>query len=199
MTRVETIGPNVLFRVEQPSDTFEGTSLIKAESTKIKEENDASEGYIVHMGETAFDYLDTDRPKVGDYMLFKRYVGANKAFNGVEYRIVSDVEVFATLRSDVLTALGENVVVKVNEIDKVTKGGIYLPDDKAKDEQYMNTKGELISCGPHAFVDCNKSEIPPIGTIVIFKKYSGITMERTDGLYRILPSQDIILVEKNDE
>lgn len=89
--------------------------------------------------------------------------------------------------------LGDHVVVKLMEEEKVTASGLVLPDtvDKEKKEE-----GEVVAVGPGKILD-NGSRAPmevTVGQKVLFKKWGGdeVTVEGED--YKIIRMDDILAV-----
>jgi len=74
-------------------------------------------------------------------------------------------------------------LVDVTEAEKVTKGGILLPDELTKKEQAIEETGIIIAFGPTSFVGmrgCESDSVPAhrqwgleVGDKVEFKKYEG--------------------------
>lgn len=89
--------------------------------------------------------------------------------------------------------LGDHVVVKLMEEEKVTASGLVLPDtvDKEKKEE-----GEVVAVGPGKMLD-NGSRAPMeviVGQKVLFKKWGGdeVTVGGED--YKIIRMDDILAV-----
>ncbi len=86
-----------------------------------------------------------------------------------------------------IVPLGKNVLIKIAEIEKVTKGGIILP---GKDENEKPQKGKVVSVGDHKEID---SKIK-IGAQVIFDKYEGTEIEIDKEKFVIIKSKKILAV-----
>lgn len=98
---------------------------------------------------------------------------------------------------------GYFVLVDVTETEKVSKGGIVLPEELTKKEQAVEETGTIVSFGPTAFVGmrgCEDDSIPAyeqwglkVGDKVEFKKYEG-KKSYVPGFdnYRYIPDTHII-------
>lgn len=91
------------------------------------------------------------------------------------------------------------VLVKTEETEEKTEGGIIIPDIVKDRNQSAATKGEIIDVSPLAFQydDWNGFEecIPRRGDKVAFARYSGVTIEGDDGIeYRLINDKDIAAV-----
>lgn len=85
--------------------------------------------------------------------------------------------------------LGENVLIKISEVEKVTKSGIILP---GKNESEKSHQGEVISVGDGK--KTNK-DIKP-GVKVIFEKYEGSEVELDNKKCILIKSKNILAIIK---
>ena len=85
-------------------------------------------------------------------------------------------------------------VVRLDSKEKVTKGGILIPDVKGDRDQMAATEGRLLAVGGNAFQDWN-GRVPQPGDRVMVSKYAGITREAdpTD-LVRVLHDKEILAI-----
>ena len=94
------------------------------------------------------------------------------------------------------------VLVKVDELEEVTEGGIIIPEDVRAKEALAIANATLIAVGGNAFTEPNwKGLIPQPGMRVIIAKYSGNLLKGSDGVeYRLCSDKDIaaILGEFNE-
>ncbi len=83
--------------------------------------------------------------------------------------------------------MGENVLVKVVEVEKTTQSGIVLPDTASEEKPQ---EGEVVAVGDSKKIN----EKVKKSAKVIFAKYSGteIQIEKED--YLILKNEDILAV-----
>lgn len=91
-----------------------------------------------------------------------------------------------------LKPLADRVLVKVDEEETKTKGGILLPDTAQKKSQ----KGTVIAIGPGKMLD-NGVRTPfevKVGDRVLFAKYSGVDIEEEGENYLLLSERDILAI-----
>ena len=108
---------------------------------------------------------------------------------------------------------GNRVVVKPDDVERKTEGGIIIPDAQADKHMHAQSTGTLVSVGPDAWSHTTKMTYRLIdgdyklvekvvtgysepfanpGDRVAFAKYGGLQVEGADGeLYRILNDEDI--------
>lgn len=95
------VGYRLLIALPQVEETFDGSELVKAESTKKEEYVLSIIGAVIDMGDQA--YSDPDRfpgepwCKVGDYVMFRANTGTRFKINGVEYRLMNDDSIEAVV------------------------------------------------------------------------------------------------------
>ena len=93
-----------------------------------------------------------------------------------------------------LQPLGDRVVVERDESEKITAGGIVLPDT-AKDKP---TRGKVVSVGDGRLLD-NGSRSPlqvKVGDHVLFTSYAGDTFKLGARELLLLREEDILAVIK---
>ena len=90
-----------------------------------------------------------------------------------------------------LKPLHDRVVIKADESEDVTKGGIYLPDTAKEKPQ----RGEVIAVGPGKTED-GKLVAPQVkkGDKVLYGKYSGTEVTIDDTEYLIVRESDILAI-----
>ncbi len=90
-----------------------------------------------------------------------------------------------------LKPLHDRVVIKADESEEVTKGGIYLPDTAKEKPQ----RGEVIAVGPGKTED-GKLVAPQVkkGDKVLYGKYSGTEVTIDDTEYLIVRESDILAI-----
>lgn len=96
-----------------------------------------------------------------------------------------------------ITPAGHRVLVKVEEAEKVTKGGIVIPDHLQDRNTEASTIGTIVAVGPTAWQAFDDgTPWAQVGDRVAFAQYGGkkITDPETDETYRILNDEDIIAV-----
>ena len=105
----------------------------------------------------------------------------------------------------------DRVLVKPDEIEDTTEGGIIIAQQIAEQHQQAQATGTLVAIGPDAFIHSrtevydsegrlkelrierySKESIPKIGDRVQFAKYGGLVNIGADGQeYRVLNDRDI--------
>ncbi len=91
-----------------------------------------------------------------------------------------------------LKPMGDRVVVRPNEQEGVTKGGIILPDTAQERPQ----QGEVLAVGPGRVLENGnrvEMEVKP-GDIVIYSKYSGTEVEVEDEELLVMGINDILAI-----
>jgi chaperonin GroES len=90
-----------------------------------------------------------------------------------------------------LKPLHDRVVIKADESEEVTKGGIYLPDTAKEKPQ----RGEVVAVGPGKTED-GKLVAPQVkkGDKVLYGKYSGTEVTIDDTEYLIVRESDILAI-----
>jgi chaperonin GroES len=92
-----------------------------------------------------------------------------------------------------------NVVVELDPIEEVTKGGIILPGEKVERDKLAYEEGTLVALSPLAFSYANPSDwmdqrMPQAGDRVLLARYQGILREKDGKNYRIVKDKDIVAV-----
>lgn len=86
--------------------------------------------------------------------------------------------------------LGDRVVIKILDVEEVTKSGLVLPDTAKEKPQ----EGEVVAVGPGRVADDGtriKMEIKK-GDKVVYSKYAGTEYEEDDEDYLIVRESDIL-------
>ncbi len=91
-----------------------------------------------------------------------------------------------------LQPLGDRIVVKRDEGNEKTEGGIYLPDS-AKDKP---TRGTIVSVGDGRLLeDGSRGELQvKVGDAVLFTSYAGEAIEIGDEEYLLMSESDVLAV-----
>jgi chaperonin GroES len=105
--------------------------------------------------------------------------------------------------------IGNRVLIRPDEVEKVTAGGIVIPDTIGDTHALAQSIGVLVDKGPDAWVDYverdsqgqivrygdSKGRTPQLGDRVAFEKYGGIQMPGLDGnQYRLIRAEGISAV-----
>ena len=91
-----------------------------------------------------------------------------------------------------LKPLADRVLVKVDEEETKTKGGILIPDTAQKKSQ----KGTVMAIGSGKGLD-NGTRLPfevKVGDHVLFAKYSGVDIDEDGEKYLLLAERDILAI-----
>lgn len=86
--------------------------------------------------------------------------------------------------------VGDNILVEPVQIDEVTAGGIYLPDNA----RITPDKGKIISVGDTV----KNPDVLAEGVTVLFRKNSGHDVSYKNKEYVILPVKEIIGIIKGE-
>ena len=85
------------------------------------------------------------------------------------------------------------VLVLPDEVEKVTKGGIYIPDEAHEKQQMATEEGEIVAVGGNAFegwVD----PVPKVGDRVCWARYAGKVQKNGTKTYRAIQDKEIIAI-----
>lgn len=100
---------------------------------------------------------------------------------------------------------GDKVIVKPDLAEKISQGGIIIPDLARDQQQTAATRGELVAIGPEAHLRfCPEAdgvgavEAKP-GDRVIFSKFGGSSIRVNREEYRILYDKDIVCLITGEE
>ena len=89
--------------------------------------------------------------------------------------------------------LGDRVLIKRVEVEEMSAGGLYIPDDAREKPQ----RGTVLKVGPGT---SEKEMTLNEGDEVLFGKYAGTEVELENETYLIMREDDILLaMEKTDE
>jgi len=100
------------------------------------------------------------------------------------------------MNSSGLTPLGEVVLIKVkeDEKEKVTKGGIVLPQSVTEKENKANIVAEIVELGELAFEHLSPDTVREAQFVVI-ERYAGrFIVGRDEKVYRLVKDTDILAV-----
>ncbi len=89
--------------------------------------------------------------------------------------------------------LADRVVIKPQEKEERTRGGIFLPDTASKEKPQ---EGRVMAVG-EGKLDDNGRRTPvavKVGDTVLFAKYAGTEIKLEDDEYLILAEKDILAV-----
>ena len=99
-----------------------------------------------------------------------------------------------------ITPIQYHVIVKPDEVQEKTKGGVYLPDDHKEREAFATMRGEIVAVSDMAFLRTASGDDwigprPKPGDRVMTAKYAGSVFDGDDGVkYRIMKDEDVIAI-----
>lgn len=89
------------------------------------------------------------------------------------------------------------ILVKVDEVEKKSAGGIIMVDDTVNKEQNQQVLATVIAVGPTAEVD---PDLIKVGARVMIAKWGGANLPgEANKLYRVINDEDINAVETGDD
>ena len=92
---------------------------------------------------------------------------------------------------------GHKLVVKPEEVEEMTKGGIIIPGSVKDTEQRSVTKGVVVSVGPQCWKEFSDGKPwAAVGDKIVFAKYGGLLVvdDEDEQEYRILNDEDVVAV-----
>lgn len=84
-------------------------------------------------------------------------------------------------------------LVLLDQVEKISEGGIYLPDSTTNLEQMAQLRGKLVAKGGNAF-DEMKAPLPEVGQMVMIAKYAGLIHREGNDEYRLVNDKDIVAI-----
>ena len=98
----------------------------------------------------------------------------------------------------ILQPVEYKVLVLLDPTERVTEGGIVLPEDVADKEQQKQVVGTLIAVGGNAFQEV-LDPIPQVGDKVMIAKYSGLVHKANGKEYRLCNDKDIGAIVRSEQ
>jgi chaperonin GroES len=94
-----------------------------------------------------------------------------------------------------ITPLDLRVLIEIEEVAAMTKGGVLLPDTTRDAEKYASSRAKVLEVGQNAFKEWAGERVPSAGDKVLIAKYAGVNVKGNDGKeYRICNDEDIMAV-----
>lgn len=92
---------------------------------------------------------------------------------------------------------GPRVVIRLKRVEKMSKGGIALPEDLTRREQYGTTQGYVVQIGDGVDQSLVQYEV---GDLVCIDQYVGADIEDGETVYRIIEDINVqgVLEEEED-
>lgn len=91
---------------------------------------------------------------------------------------------------------GHRVLVKIDEVEEKTAGGIVIPKNVAAKEEEAGIFGTIVAVGETAWKDFGGRAWAVVGDRVMIARYGGFIAQEpgTDEKFRILNDEDIVAV-----
>lgn len=90
-----------------------------------------------------------------------------------------------------------NIVVELDPVEEVTKGGIILPGDKVERDKLAYEEGTLVAVSPFAFSYADwpdDADKPQLGNRVLIERYAGLLREKDGKSFRIVKDKSLVAV-----
>ena len=97
---------------------------------------------------------------------------------------------------------GHRCLVKVDEVEEVTKGGIILAQTTRDSQQLAGIFGTVVAIGPNAWKAFDEGEPwALVGDRVCFAKYGGFVIEdeKTGENFRLLNDEDVVAIWRSEQ
>jgi chaperonin GroES len=92
------------------------------------------------------------------------------------------------------------ILVKPNNVETKTEGGIILPDMLTDKERKAVEVGVVVSIGPRAFIDYGRSpDILSKGDTITYTRYAGKEIKDGDDTYLLVNDIDVLALIKETE
>ena len=90
-----------------------------------------------------------------------------------------------------LRPLGDRVIVRRNDEEETTEGGIVIPGSAAENP----SQGEVLAVGPGRTLDNGEIQAPSVkkGDVVVFGQYAGSNTVKVDGDELVVLNENEIL------
>lgn len=89
---------------------------------------------------------------------------------------------------------GHRVLIKPDDIEEKTKGGIYTAPVSQEQEARQKTEGTFVKMGPDAILNFGKNRELKKGDRVAFVQYSGVEIMDGKDRYWISNDEDILAI-----
>jgi chaperonin GroES len=111
-------------------------------------------------------------------------VSANKKKGGINMELSANMK---------LRPLGARVIIKPQEVDEKTKGGLFIPETASKERPQV---GKVVAVGPGKTLDSGEKLAMDVkeNDMVIFSKYAGTEIKLGEDTHLILTEADILAI-----
>ena len=91
---------------------------------------------------------------------------------------------------------GHRVLVKIDEVEEKTNGGIFIPKTSQEQQEEAGIFGTLVAVGETAWKDFGGKAWAAVGDRVMIAKYGGFVAKEpgSSEKFRILNDEDIVAV-----
>ncbi|RZC75984.1 hypothetical protein C5167_000705 [Papaver somniferum] len=192
-TTLKPLGDRVLVKIKTAEQKTTGGILLPS-TAQTKPQG----GEVVAIGEgkTVGKAQVDVSVKTGAQVIYSKYAGTEVDFNGVSHLILKEDDIVGILETeDVkdLKPLSDRVLIKVEEAEKETAGGLLLTE-ASKEKPSIGT---VIAVGPGPLDEEGKRKplsVAP-GNSVLYSKYAGNDFKGADGSdYIALRVADVMAV-----
>jgi co-chaperonin GroES (HSP10) len=98
-----------------------------------------------------------------------------------------------------LAPAGHRILVKPDEVEEVSKGGIIL-DTRNKDrEEHGQCFGTIVGIGPNAWNIHDGEPWAKVGDRVLFARHGGFAIKISGKLHRVMNDEDITAIITGEE
>nr|GEX44610.1 20 kDa chaperonin, chloroplastic-like [Tanacetum cinerariifolium] len=192
-TSLKPLGDRVLIKIKAAEEKSIGGILLPS-TAQTKPQG----GEVVAVGEgrTIGDKKIDIGVKTGTQVVYSKYSGTEVEFNGSNHLILKEDDIVGILETDEikdLKPLSDRVLIKVEEAEETTAGGLLLTQ-ASKEKPSI---GMVITVGPGPLneegVRTGVALHP--GNTVLYSKYAGNDFKGTDGTeYIALRASDVMAV-----
>jgi len=113
---------------------------------------------------------------------------------------IEGIEVSAEDEAAIPVPSGYRLLIALPEVERVTKGGVHIPDKLVDMEKVASVVGLVVSMGDLAYKDENKFPTGPWckeGDYVIFRSYSGTRIRVGTQEFRIINDDTVEAVVRD--
>jgi len=92
------------------------------------------------------------------------------------------------------------ILVKPEQVETKTQGGIILPEMLTEKERKAVERGTVVSVGPRAFIDYGRSpDILSKGDVITYARYAGKEIKDGEDTYLLVNDIDVLALIKETE
>lgn len=104
------------------------------------------------------------------------------------------------MNSSGIEPLDLKVLVRPDTADKVSAGGIIIPDATADRQKFAVVKATLIEAGSNAFKEWGVGNAPKTGSRILMAQYAGARVKGQDGEdYVLMNDEDCIALIQEEK